>query len=60
MRIELRDKEGNLVRVVEEEQKEAGDYSLPVDATALRDGVYYLTVVSQGQKSAQKVVVAKQ
>ncbi|MCB0579528.1 MAG: T9SS type A sorting domain-containing protein [Phaeodactylibacter sp.] len=60
VRIELRDKEGNLVRVVEEEQKEAGDYSLPVDATALRDGVYYLTVVSQGQKSAQKVVVAKQ
>ncbi|MCO6491831.1 MAG: T9SS type A sorting domain-containing protein [Phaeodactylibacter sp.] len=60
VRVELRDKEGNLVRVVEEGQKTAGDHSLPVDATALRDGVYYLAIVSQGQKSAQKVVVAKQ
>ena len=60
VRIELRDKEGNLVKVVEESQKTAGDYSLPVDATTLQDGVYYLTIVSQGQRTAQKVVVAKQ
>ncbi len=60
VRIELRDKEGALVKVVEEGPKAAGDYSLPVDATPLRDGIYYLTIVSQGQKTAQKVVVAKQ
>ncbi|MCB9052827.1 MAG: T9SS type A sorting domain-containing protein [Lewinellaceae bacterium] len=60
VRIELRDKEGNLVKVVEEGQKSAGDYSLPVDATTLQDGVYYLTIISQGQQTAQKVVVAKQ
>ena len=60
VRIELRDKEGNLVKVVEESQKAAGDYSLPVDATTLQDGVYYLTIISQGQRTAQKVVVAKQ
>lgn len=60
VRIELRDKEGNLVKVVEESKKTAGDYSLPVDATSLQDGVYYLTIVSQGQRTAQKVVVAKQ
>ncbi len=60
VRIELRDKEGNLVKVVEEGQKAAGDYRLPVDATALQDGVYYLTIISQGAKTVQKVVVAKQ
>ncbi|MCB0588757.1 MAG: T9SS type A sorting domain-containing protein [Phaeodactylibacter sp.] len=60
VRIELRDKEGNLTKVVEEGQKTAGDYSLPVDATSLQDGVYYLTIVSQGQQTATKVVVAKQ
>lgn len=60
VRIELRDKEGNLVKVVEEGQKANGDYRLPVDATALQDGVYYLTIISQGEKTAQKVVVAKQ
>lgn len=59
VRIELRDKEGNMVKVAEEGPKAAGGYSLPIDATQLKDGVYYLTIISQGQRTAQKVVVAK-
>ncbi len=60
VRIELRDKKGNLVRVAEEDPKAAGGHSLLIDATQLKDGVYYLTIISQGQRTAQKVVVAKQ
>ena len=60
VRIELRDKDGTLVRIVEESQKVAGDYTLPIDASSLQDGIYYLTIISQGQQTAEKVVVSRQ
>ena len=60
VRIELRNKEGNLVKVVKESNEKAGTQSVTIDASSLQEGIYYLTVISQGQQLAQKVVVARQ
>lgn len=59
VRIELRDKEGNLLKAVKEGPQQAGPQSITVDAAQLQEGIYYLAVISQGQQVTQKVVVAR-
>lgn len=60
VRIELRNKEGNLIKVVKEGTVKAGEQSVTINASSLEDGIYYLAVISNGQQLTQKVVVAKQ
>ncbi len=60
VRIELRNKEGNLLRVVKEGAGQAGPQSVAIDTGQLQDGIYYLAVISQGQQLTQKVVISKQ
>lgn len=59
VRIELRNKEGNLLKVVKEGAEPAGPQSVVIDAGQLQEGVYYLAVISKGQQLTQKVVISK-
>ncbi|GJM31704.1 MAG: hypothetical protein DHS20C18_07050 [Saprospiraceae bacterium] len=59
LRIELHNESGNLVKVLLNENRTPGDYSLVVDFSSLRSGSYYLIVKDQGGVSSQKVVVTK-
>lgn len=59
VRIELRDREGKLVKNLNQPSLKAGAHSHALDVSQLPDGIYYLAVISQGQQLASKVVVSK-
>jgi hypothetical protein len=59
VRIELRSKEGNLLRVLLDEFRTAGDYTIEVDISNLNDGVYFYTITDKYGTTSRKVVVAK-
>jgi periplasmic protein CpxP/Spy len=59
VRIELRDREGKLVKTLNQPNLKAGAQSHTLDVSQLPDGIYYLAVSSQGQQLASKVVVSK-
>lgn len=60
VKIELRNESGGTVKVLENTSKAAGTQQLNVDVSGLRDGVYYLAIISGGQQSVVKAIVAKQ
>lgn len=59
VRIELRDNEGRLVRVLLDEYRAAGEHNLEVDLSGLADGVYYYTINSPDGQVTKKVMVTK-
>jgi Spy/CpxP family protein refolding chaperone len=57
IRIELRDRQGRVLKVLLDDQQEKGDYSLDVDISQLKNGVYYYTIIdAQGQRSEKLVI----
>lgn len=58
-RIELRNKEGKLLKVLMDEVKQNGTYSMEVDLSSLQDGIYYYTISDAQGISSKKVVVSK-
>ncbi len=59
VRIELRDNEGRLVKVLLDEYRAAGEHNLEVDLSGLAAGVYYYTISSPDGQVTKKVVVSK-
>ena len=59
VRIELRDKEGRLLRILLDDHRDKGAFTLDVDLSQLRDGLYYYTIVEQNGKWTKKLVVSK-
>ncbi len=57
IRIELRDRQGKVLKVLLDDQQEKGDYSLDVDISQLKNGVYYYTIIdAQGQRTEKLVI----
>ena len=59
VKLELKNEEGRLVEVLGESNKAAGTHQLIIDVSGLRNGVYYISILSQGQQSVVQAVVAK-
>jgi len=60
IRVELRSEEGELLRVVFEGQVAAGAYQHELDLSELKNGVYVVTVLQQGQPIAsQKLILSR-
>ena len=60
VKIELRNESGGTVKVLEDTRKKTGTQQLNVDVSGLRDGVYYIAIISGGEQSIVKTVIAKQ
>lgn len=56
VRIELRNEKGDVIRVVENRFKEIGKYSVEVDLSAVRDGVYYYTIIEGDKLISEKII----
>jgi hypothetical protein len=59
VQLELKDEDGRLVKALEEGNKAAGTQQLLIDVSGLRNGVYYISILSQGKQSVVQAVVAK-
>jgi Spy/CpxP family protein refolding chaperone len=59
VRIEIRDRDGKLLRTINQPRLKAGAQMHTEDISQLPDGVYYLSVIGQGQQLVTKVVVSK-
>lgn len=59
VRIELRTKGGNILKVLLNEFKDEGEYSLDVNLSDLEGGIYFYTLVDQQGVTSKKVVVSK-
>ncbi len=59
VRIELRDAEGRLLRVLLDEYHDRGTYTEDVDVNRLADGVYYYTITTGDGTVTKQVVVSK-
>jgi Spy/CpxP family protein refolding chaperone len=59
VRLEIRDRDGKLLRTINQPRLKAGAQMQMVDMSQLPDGVYYLAVISQNQQLVTKVVVSK-
>lgn len=60
VRIELRDNDGRLVKMLLDEYRAPGEYQVEVDLSPLNDGVYYYTITGKNGKVTKKMVVAKE
>ena len=60
VKIELRNESGGTIKVLEEARKKSGAQQLNIDVSSLRDGVYYIAIISGGGQSIVKTVIAKQ
>lgn len=59
VRIELRTKGGNVLKVLLNEYKEVGEYNLDVNLDDLEGGIYFYTLIDQQGVTSKKVVVSK-
>ncbi len=59
VRIELRDNEGRLVKVLLDEMRDPGQYTLDVDLSGVNDGIYYYSITDRQGITTRKVVVSK-
>jgi len=57
--VELRDKEGNVVKTVENTQREAGEYKLNVDLNGLKNGIYIYTIQTVDGLISKKFMLSK-
>jgi hypothetical protein len=57
VRISLYDGSGRLVKVVEDAQRKAGSYSVLVDASRMKSGIYYYRIESDGQTLTKKMAI---
>jgi Spy/CpxP family protein refolding chaperone len=60
VRIELRDNDGRLVKVLLDEYRNPGEYKVDVDLSQLNDGVYYYTITDKTGKVTRKMIVSKE
>lgn len=58
-RVELRDKDGLVLRVISNEYRQAGNYQEDVDLSSYAAGTYYVSIVGAGGVISKKVVIAK-
>ena len=59
VKIELRDEQGNLVKLLSNSRQEAGNYELNVNISSLKDGVYYYSITDVVGVTTKKLVVAR-
>lgn len=59
VRIELRTKGGNVLKVLLNEYKDIGEYNLDVNLSELEGGIYFYTLIDQQGVTSKKVVVSK-
>lgn len=57
VRITLYDATGRLVKVVEDAQRKAGNYSVMVDASRMKSGLYYYKIEADGQTMTKKMAI---
>lgn len=57
VQLELKNEEGRLVEVLEESNKTKGTHQLTIDVSGLRNGVYYISILSQGKQSVVQAVI---
>lgn len=57
VRITLYDGTGRLVKVVEDAQRKAGNYSVMVDASRMKSGVYFYKIEADGQTMTRKMAI---
>ena len=60
VRIELHNEAGNTLKVVVDAYREVGEYTVEVDLSNLKDGLYYYSINDQSGVSTKTVVVSKQ
>lgn len=57
IRIELRDRQGKVLKVLLDDTQQTGKYTLDVDISQLKNGVYYYTIIdAQGQRTEKLVI----
>lgn len=59
VRIVLSDEQGNVLKTLVDEYRDAGDYTLTVDLNSLKNGSYYYTLTDKQGITSKKVVVVK-
>jgi len=59
VRIELRDKTGQVLQLLLDETRQPGEYQLQVNLGNLDEGVYYYTITGPGAQETKKLVVAR-
>ena len=57
VRITLYDVSGHLVKIIEDAQRKAGNYSVMVDASRMRSGLYYYKIEADGQTMTRKMAI---
>ncbi len=57
IRIELRDRQGQVLKVLVDDFQDLGSYNMDVDISQLKTGVYYYTIIDgQGQRTERLVI----
>jgi bacillopeptidase F len=59
VRMELTDASGKILKVLVEQNVNAGTYTLQADLSDLANGLYYLSLENVGKKSVRKVMVSR-
>jgi hypothetical protein len=57
--VEWQNEQGRSAQVLENTFKTAGEYELTIDVSSYRDGVHYINLICDGQRTVVKALIAK-
>lgn len=57
--VEWQNEQGRSAQVLENTYKPAGDYEMTIDVSNYRDGIHYINLICNGQRTVVKALIAK-